>query len=520
VHLQAALTVAAGLGRISGGRAQVSLAQEKDITIDIQKADHLVYIGLPGEFPQLAKSLPESQTPPSQLPPAGGSVTMLSSPWNPGRVLLLVSGEDAQGVLKAAQALSIGVLSPADRENLAIVENINLPDPAQGYLEDVTFARLKIPELTFTDFGSNKIEVTFSIPPATAIGSEAYLDLVIGHSQMLDYIRSGLVIRLNGTPIGSARFSDTTAIGSTIRTMLPSSVLRSGMNLLEVQADLFPRDICTDERLNNLFIVVYSNSLLHLPSVNQPAEMPGVVTLDDYPQPYIDNATLSDTAFVLPAQASDAWRIAARMAFDLGKMTSAEISAPAAFLADSLPSNLLETHNVILVGKPSAFPFLTSWKGVIPATFSSDDSPSREIPLPVSFQSSPSMNLGYLVIGNAAGNTAFGVLGNGDAGIESAQRTLDEPAARSKLNQGNFAIVQRRSLFVVDIRPAPIVPTSEAGIPSEGEGVPPVAGVQQLEQSPADYGRPEPWILPVMILSLVLIILICGWQIRNALMKR
>lgn len=518
-HLQSALTIAAGLGRISSGKAEVGLSLEGELTDDVRKANHLVFIGLVEEFTRIDQAIAESQNALSPLPGGGGTVQMLASPWNPARVVLLAGGENADGILKASQAISIGVLSPAAQENLAVIEDVRLPDPAKDYTEDMTFAKLKIPERTFTNFGSNVIEISFSIPPGTSIGSEAYLDLVFGHSQMLDYIRSGLTIRLNGIPIGSARFSDTTAVGSTLRTMLPSSVLRNGENDLEVQADLFPRDICTDERLNNLFIVVFTNSLLHLPSVNQPADIPRVAYIDSYPEPYIDNPNLSDTAVVLPAGAPGAWRVAARLAYSLGERTSGVVSAPAAYLADSVPGDLLQTHNIILIGRPSAFPFLPSWKSALPATFTADDAPSPEISLPVSFLSSPSASWGYLAIGNAAGKTVFGVLGNNDEGIEAAERILNDPTARNKLTQGNFAVVQRRSLMVADIQPVVIVPAGEEVPAPEGEGVPPPAGAQPSEALPVEYGKPDAWILPTMIVSLVLIILICGWQIRNALKK-
>ncbi len=520
-HLQSALTVAAGLGRLSSGHAHVSLAAESELSDDAKKADHLVYIGLVSDFKNIDSALMGDLDTSGALPSGSGFVRMLPSPGNPARILLFVSGENQDGILKAAQAVSMGVLSPTVREDTAVIETIHIPEPAKAYTEDVTFARLKVPEKTFTNFGSNIIEIPFTVPLGTAIGSESYLDLVFGHSQMLDYIRSGLVIRLNGTPIGSARFSDSTAVGSTLRTMLPSSVLRGGINLIEVQADLFPRDICTDERLKNLFIVVYSNSLLHLPAVNQTPEISNISYLDAFPEPYIDDATLSDTAFILPERAVGAWRIAAQLAFDLGKRTSAPVSAPTVYLANAVPDDILKTHHAILVGKPSALPFLPSWKGVLPAAFGADDSPSGEIDLPVSFQNSPDAQWGYLISGNSAGKAIFGVLGNGDEGIAAAYDILGEKGAHAKLGQGNFAVTQRRSLLVAELQPAPLAPAGGEGQPAEGGGVaPPAAGAQPEQALPADYNAPELWILPVMILSLVLIILICGWQIRNALRKR
>jgi hypothetical protein len=161
IELQSALTVAAGLGRISDNKIALQLIRASQIDTEIQANHHLILIGKPEPFlpfkelifpsPIIFRSDPE-WTVQFLLPdryefertvPDDGLVQMINSPWNSSRFILLVSGETDAGVLKAAQALSSGRLRTNVYPNLAIVKETRIDEvPASSFEISSDFARV------------------------------------------------------------------------------------------------------------------------------------------------------------------------------------------------------------------------------------------------------------------------------------------------------------------------------------------------------------------------------------------
>jgi len=337
---------------------------------------------------------------------------------------------------------------------------------------------------------------------------------------MLDYLRAGIVGRLNQVPIGSARFSDSTAGLSTLRALVPSTVLRSGMNLLEIQADIYARDICADPRLENLWITIFPNSLLHLPEVSKTISTTPALSLSDYTLPFASNATLSSTAFVLPGDAPYAWQTAAQIAHNLGTQVSGGISAPLVILSAEVDATILYEKNVIFIGRPSSLPILTQFQNVLPAIFDSQDALTPETRLQVSFQIPTNAPLGYLEIGQSQENAVLAVLGNSQEGVQMAAQTLFTPRASVKLNGSNFAILHKRNVYATQLQAI----VAEGETAQDGAGAPAGAAAPAAhgttEELPPGYDQPETWILPGMAVSIVFMLLIIGMQIRNLLNKR
>lgn len=525
-ELQAALAVAAGLGRMTQNKLGLDLIPLSHLDEASRNANHLIFVGRIAAFDALSTSLHDLVPVTQPASAEDGVIQIVASPWNPSRAILSVSGGSDQAILKAGQALSSGTLVTAARPDLVVVRQVTAPASAAEFIEDQTFALLGYPDHTFTNFGSSSMLVTFVIPAGITISPEAYMDLVFNHSALIDYLRSAIVVRLNGVPIGSARLSDTTSVMNALRLIIPTTAMRNGTNLLEIQADLFPRSICSDPRLGSLWITVFSNSLLHLPQGGQLMSVRQAQYLGDFPRPFTANNELSDTTFILAKGDVAAWQVAGNLAAYLGAHTSGVKSVPAVLWADALATNMPADSNLIVIGQPAQMPFLANLAGILPAALDAQGELTPAVKAGITFQVSPQAGLGYLELGQlAAGETGQGkallaILGSAEEGVRLAASALTDASLLPKLATGNFALLQGRNVMVQDLKPAPGGAAPEAGGQPTAGGTPPPAATPVLEGVPASFGQPEGWIMPVMGVSFALIILMLAMRLNTGLRKR
>lgn len=525
-ELQAALAVAAGLGKMTQNKLGLDLITLSRLDEASRSANHLIFVGKIAAFDSLPTPLHDLVPVTQPSSPEDGVIQIAASPWNPGRVILSVSGGSDQAILKAGQALSSGALVTAARPDLVVVRQVSAPTLVAEFIEDQTFALLGQPEHTFTNFGSSSMLVNFVIPAGITISPEAYMDLVFNHSSLIDYLRSAIVVRLNSIPIGSARLSDTTSVINVLRLIIPTSAIRNGTNQLEIQADLFPRSICSDPRLGSLWITVFSSSLLHLPQMEQLMSVGQAQYLGDFPRPFTANNELSDTTFVLAKGDVAAWQVAGSLAAYLGAHTSGAKSVPAVLWAEALAQNMPTDANLIVIGQPAQMPFLANLADILPAALDAQGELTPAVKAGITFQVSPQAGLGYLELGQlAAGETGQGkallaILGSSEEGVRLAASALTDAVLLRKLATGNFALLQGRNVMIQYLLTAPGGTVPEAGGQPVGSGTPLSAVTAVSESLPVSFGQPEGWIMPVMGISIVLIILLLAIRLNTGLRKR
>ena len=166
-ELQSALTVAAGLGRLSKNQFSLELVTVSQLTPEMQAGNHLILVGKPEPFlaligmifpsPIIVRSDPE-WTVQFLLPdryefertvPEDGLVQLINSPWSPERFILFVSGETDLGVLKAAQAVSSGSLRTNVFPNLAIIKETRIHSAPIVSVENESDLSLSNPFVSF-----------------------------------------------------------------------------------------------------------------------------------------------------------------------------------------------------------------------------------------------------------------------------------------------------------------------------------------------------------------------------------
>ena len=532
-ELTAALNVAAGFGRMTGGRLQLSLVSFGQLTPEQRDQTHLIFVGKTAGFPGLGVTAFPAPVSEAGIDLAGvslesGILQIAPSPWNPARAVLLVSGNSDAAVARAGQTIYAATIITQGNPSLAVVTDVPVREPVLKVPTDRTFEELGYPKDIVKGLGLHLKDYLFFNPPGMIVSENATLELIYSHSALLDYWRSGLVITLNGEPVGSARFSDESTQSGRLRVNLPASVIRPGNNLLTVEVHLNPRDYCMNAQFQDEWVTIWPGSQIHIPLTpafqgwaNDPEE------LGQYPNLFSINPSKGKLAFVLPVDAQ-AWKVAGRLAYDLGFLTgpwiegradlpllsganqsSANTWGPPEILAvydGELPDELYQNYNLVLVGKPSGLTILGTLADSLPLPFE----PGSDTPINTSAQPgfSSQANPGYLelIVAPAnAGPSILAVLGSTEESMDWAARALAQAADSNQL-AGDYALVYGETVVIGDSQRT----ATDLTLPSPtGE-----AGQTEPLSQPGPGGR-SPWVLAALILILALMAVVLALVARK-----
>ena len=442
--LSALLAVTAGLGRHSGGALDFNVMTSDRISPAELAEAHLILIGpLEAWRSYLAgSSLPADVL---QIPADAGTedglLVLQASPWNPSRALLLVSGQDAIGLQKASASLASVDFLPYANGQAAVVSQL-AKDTAQTVI-DVSLASLHTSDnLLVEQLGDTTFNIPFNMPADANISPEAYIEVYFRHSQLIDYLQSSLTISLNGTKIGSIRFSDQSAENGLARIILPPDIIRPLQNTLEITTSIVPQDLCADERSGNFWVSVLGDSYLHLPPVlEEGGAQTGDLYLSDFPQALLTDENLSTLTFVAAADDWQNWLYAADLAYRLGVFTaSGPLQPSAAFLADDPQS--LGGQSILLIGS-SAEIGASAWNAVLPLPFEADGLlPSLSFE-GVQFQTADEQDLGELQITrqSESGAPLFSLTGSSAAGLNAAMAAAQQGLTDELSSAANVTVI-------------------------------------------------------------------------------
>ena len=515
-ELQAALTTAAGLGSLSGNALQLDMTtignfRPNDANSTQGTANHLIFVGKPSTLSvlnQLHLPLPVNggQFQTTGGGPDDGVIQMIGSPWSASHTALVVSGNTDRGIIKAAQAISTGVLRPNSLPNLAIVKDVNPAAISPSQSVDQTLADLGMTGGMFVGRGDFGNSFNFTIPPGRTITSDASFELEYGNSALLNYDRSSIVAYVNGHPIGSVRMSDATA-GQAINTAhmtIPSVAVVPGNNSLQFRVSLVPLDNCTPPATRGLWINVWPQSNLHLPVE---AALVSPVTATDlaaYPAPFVYDISLSNTAFVLPKDDLDSWRGAMRIAAGMGAQTNAPVSELSVFYREEISAAQRAQYDLVVIGQPAQTPFVSDINQFLPAPFSSGSNIATENNFQVTYRIPPDSPMGYVEMLPSpwnSNNVILAALGNTTQGVDWAVSALVDPNLQAKL-AGNIAVINGNQIVSTDTRVTNVTTgASPAGAPAIS-ATPAVSNI--LAPAPSQNG----WIIPVMVVAIILIVVI------------
>jgi hypothetical protein len=466
-ELQAALSIAAGFGRMTGGALALDLTPATRLTDKLKRSAHLIFVGKPSAFPMLKEAKLTAPLGGDGFVAPGaaaddGVVQMAVSPWNGTKVLLIASGND-DGVVKAAQAISSGAIRAGERRNLAVIAATRPQAAIASVSVDRTFADLGYGAQQMYGLGGQYAGYRFDIPPGQAISGDAYVDLVFVHTALLDYDQSGVMVSLNDEPIASVRLDDNSTKLGSARLALPASALRPGSNQLTVRADLLPRVVCTDPRSKGLWMVIRPESLLHLPlGPSQASAVSKRIDLSSYPSPFTVKPNLSNLAFVLGTDDLAGWNVAAQLAADLGRQMQGTLVDLVAVYGKDLPEQVHKERDLLLVGQPSTLPLVSELGSAMPAPFTTNSAVASDPDATVAYRTAQDASVGYLELFPApwsSERTVLAVVGSTDQGLAWAGAALTTPKLRGAL-AGNLAVIQDDQVDSRDTRPKTTAPTT------------------------------------------------------------
>jgi cellulose synthase operon protein B len=413
---------------------------------------------------------------------------------------------------------------------LAVIEQVQ-PNPVKVSVPvDQTLADLNLYSAGITATAAQTIKTLrfassvssasyrFYIPPGQTVDPTAYFDLVFGNSSLLNYARSGLVVSINGQPIGSVRLSDATSAQSNnhVQINIPATVVIPGYNRLDIKATLIPTDVCVAPQLDGLWVTIWPDSNLHMPLVPSQVTPLSTVDLSAYPAPFSFQPTLATTAFVLPHDNLDAWRSALRIAGFLGNRSNGALFTLAAFYGDELKGTDRANYNLLVIGQPSQLPIVSEMNGSLPAPFDPSSDVAIEGNMQVKFNIPATSPMGYVQLFNSPwnqNNLVIAALGNSPQGVFWAASALVDAPLRSRL-AGNFAAISGTQVVTTDTR---LSPYATLATPAVGENV--IPGVNtKLDLTPPPANQPG-WILPALYLTSALILLVSVVAIVSAWLR-
>ncbi len=514
-ELRAALAVVAGFGEMTKTNLGMTLIPVDQLTPQLQALHHLIFVGMPGAFPMLDEvawpsPVQESLFAAIAADSDDGVIQMAVSPWNNAKAVLVAGGHTEAGVIKAAQALSTGVIRIGDDVSISIVTAVRPTEGIPAVPVDQTFADLGYDDRLIKRIGDNATEYLFYVPPGQDVEGQAYVDLVFNHSTLLDYQISGMTVELNKQPVGSTRFSNETANNGNLRITLPGSLMQPGINRLSFLTDLAPENICNDPRGTRLWLTYRADSLLHLPLTPSTQVKSLITDLSEYPRPYIFSKSLNNTAFILPPDNPASWDTAAQIAFDLGDETGLTVAELLVAYADNVPDDIRQDRHLIIVGRPSQLPIIAELGDALPAPFEAGQEVAVEPNSLIVFALSPDTGVGYVQLLASPWNNSraiIAVLGNTDQAVQLAGSTLFTSRLRVRL-AGNLVVINDQQIVASDTR------LNDGGVDVVATQIAAAANQPQVEPG-LNAGRPG-WIVPLLIISILAMIGLIAYVVTSA----
>ena len=510
-ELQGAINVKAGFGSMVGQSFDFQMVSFGQLTNDAVASSNLIFVGTPDDFPILENvnfSTPISGGQFVNLPAEAaqdGIVELAPSPWNSSKVILLVSGNSGQAVIKAARAVSSGNVFVYQNPAYAYVADVQKLPGELPVEEDFLLQTLGYENITLHGIGINSTEYSFFVSKEQVDTTDGQITLVYSHSGLLDYGLSSLSVDLNGQVISSQPFSEDSEQVTSLPIKIPAGMLRYGENKLLVNVRMQPNLSCDFTGFSDPWLTISNQTALHLPAEDAAADIrPLLIDLKYYPGMLMTRSDLGDLVFVLSKNDQVGWTVAAEMAARLGEDANPSIPNIQAVFADDVPQDLRVGHSLIFVGKASTLPLLVELNDQLPAPFDLNTNTASERDMQIIYRIPPGMSVGYLelmVSPYDSEHLALIVSGNTDLGVQMAGNALLTDILKDQL-AGVFAVTNGTQVAISDSHNyfsvvGTLVPGSEQVVTT------PLSPTT----SPPSFTRPA-WLVPVLTGSGALVALI------------
>lgn len=340
--------------------------------------DRVVIIGTPSEQPLLKtmklpyKVVNDRFVDGNNTPlPDNVGVAMLATLNNGEIPAIVVSGNGAEGVAKAAQFL----IQPSNRQigagTAIVVSDLSeTPSPAprewSHYLPNKD--GFKLSELTGLDnkpFKDKTVKGTSAAPVQVhfrALPDDRFLrgstmNLKYSYSAQVNPRTSNVSVLIDGVGIGSKKLdSDQGGQNESLTVDLPPNLIKSN-SIIEVAFDLYPKDAaqCGYKNDQQLWGTVHGDTNFNLRRENS-VELPDLKLLTTG-FPLASPQDLSNTAIVVPDSPTEADLMTLiKFSERMGRLTSADSVKVDVFKTGSLPEGTKKDRNIVAIGTRDRFP--------------------------------------------------------------------------------------------------------------------------------------------------------------------
>lgn len=524
-EMQAAINVMAGFGSLVGQTFNFSLITDDKLTPELLATSHLIFVGMPGKISvleQVGFSVPIVGQQFVGLPAESvedGVLQMAHSPWNPDKVVLLVSGNSGSAVIKAGQAAGSGKIFVHSDPTISYIRDVQALASALPVVEDFTLADLGYESEQISGIGVGQRDFNFFVAKEQLATKDGRLDLVYYHSGLLDYGVSSIIVEMNGQIISSVPFAKESEQITTLEIRIPPGILRFGENTLTVQALMEPNLSCDLSGFSDPWLLLSNQTAFHLPTADTvPSGSLYGPDLRNYPSMFMGQSDLGDVAFVLAENDPTGWKVAADQAYTIGANAKPSISNLSVVYGSNVPDDVLANTSLILVGKASTLPILGRINEFLPAPFNIETNTAEEQGMQIVYRIPVGVNVGYLELAASPFNSERLIMmisGNSDEGVNMAGSSLLSDL-RSQLT-GVFAITNG---VQVDVSKG-VSQFSNIGssIPgSEQVVLTPLPSGDLTEASNNEIDGPV-WLLPLIIASGLILVVTLSMVAINAFRK-
>ncbi|MGF1496815.1 MAG: cellulose biosynthesis cyclic di-GMP-binding regulatory protein BcsB [Elainellaceae cyanobacterium] len=365
-----------GAARLSGSHAlETHLVDE---LADLQWGDRLIIIGTPAEQPLMADLELPFDLEDDQILDGDGNplpddegVLMLSTVEEGSVPVLVVSGNGAEGVVKAAQSL----VQPQDLEIQAGqvllvngVSEVSSPSPRNwpGYLpadrnsfplRDLTLAgNQPFQDVTVRGTTAPPIRVPFHALPDDAFQRGSTMRLRYSHSPLVNPRTSSVDVLLDDVTISSKRLGAWSGGRKSFKLELPPNLIQPD-SVLTVQFVMHPREqeLCGPSADQQLWGTLHGDTQFDL-NRHQSVRLPDLKLLQTG-FPLTAPQDLSQAAIVLPDTPTDAdVRTLLAVSQRLGAVSQANSVKLAVYRAGNIPGEERDQRHLIAIGERDRFP--------------------------------------------------------------------------------------------------------------------------------------------------------------------
>jgi hypothetical protein len=463
--LSAAATTAAGLGKFSNGDIRLGSALDAQVPANVLNNHHLIVVGKVGVNQLLAQLELPLRLDDAALSGEEGLIQVLVSPWNPLRMILVVTGRSDEGLSKASQALNREARLLNMQGPVAIVEAV-LPSKSAGRQKrdaDFTVADLGYKEEVVYGTRPHMLDYRFDIPPGCTVTEEARFTLHFGHAIVISPDKSSLDVHFNDIPVRSIVLDEGNASDGILELPLPSWLIHPGRNevRISIEMNLDNEDKCLFLDSEHVWVAIYSDSFFHLPCTSEDVEP----SLDLFPYPFNKQPDLSGLLLVLPDRPRQLdYDIMLNAAAGLGAADQGDSLALDVTTADIITQKDLQDRDLILVGRASSHSLIAELNDGLPQPFEAGADLLRPQVESAVFVQDSSRDIGLiqeLVAPWDSGRAILVLTGTTDEGIVMAGKTL---LSQRYALTGNVVLIEESvGIRGFDVRSPLSTPGSRAG---------------------------------------------------------